>query len=277
MSDTKDGQGNNSADSMNIPRLGEKPKGSAADAVAAAAKAAGKPREPATTQAPATGPTTLASLNQSSAPAPAPTPGEAFPATEEQEQAQAHVAEVAALNKLSDNDLIAEMNRRHAINNPANIRREREMHATNKPVKLTIPNIGDSIRDDMERPDLHLEPVDTINFESKAAALKFNEELLLIKIHGTNEKGAVNPVSLYVNGRGVHIWRDQPTWVKRKYVERLMRAKPEVLETQVTTKGNDMVNNVTRHSSLKYPFSILEDKNQSKGRAWEEKLLAEAQ
>jgi hypothetical protein len=83
-------------------------------------------------------------------------------------------------------------------------------------------------------------------------------------------------VVLGINGRQVPILRGQDTWVRRCYVELLLRAKPEAIKTRLTRNGEgDVKNHIDKTRSLKYPFQIVADKN-PRGMAWARKIRSEA-
>lgn len=162
-----------------------------------------------------------------------------------------------------------------ALHHPAVIRQERYQEAQTPPLSLEMPVSGSL--DQMRRPDHRIEPVpDMSRFQDHAAEMAFLEEPVIVRIHETNEPGAENPVVLGVNGRQVAIVRGQETIVRRKYVEQLLRAKPENLQTRVVRTGDgDVKNVIDKTRALKYPFSILRDDN-PRGRAWEARIRAEA-
>jgi hypothetical protein len=130
----------------------------------------------------------------------------------------------------------------------------------------------------MLRPDKRQEQVDievAPNMDH-AAMMAFLNEMVCINIAETAEEGAENPVVLGVNGRQVAILRGQDTWVRRCYVELALRAKPEAIKTRLTRNGEgDVKNHIDKTRSLKYPFSIIQDRN-PRGLAWARKVRAEA-
>jgi hypothetical protein len=130
----------------------------------------------------------------------------------------------------------------------------------------------------MLRPDQRAEQVDidVIRDMDHAAMMMFLEEPVTVNIAETNEEGAENPVVLHVNGRAVAVLRGQDTTIRRKYVELMLRAKPEGIKTRMTRDGNgDVKNHIDKTRSLKYPFSIIRDQN-PRGLAWARKVRSEA-
>lgn len=125
------------------------------------------------------------------------------------------------------------------------------------------------------RSDLYIEPVAPALFNDIAAELAFLEEYVIIEIHETMDPQAELVIHLAINGRSVYLARGRHEIVKRKYVEQLLRAKPQTVKTQVA-KGNDgdYVNRTIKSAAMKYPFAIVRDDN-PKGRAWMKKILQE--
>ena len=125
------------------------------------------------------------------------------------------------------------------------------------------------------RPNVVETQRDVVNFNKKADALAFNEEKVVIFLHETTDPNADQRVFLSVNGRGVWLNRGQNYRIRRKYVERLARAKPEGIQT---VSARDADGNHTTHirksRALLYPFSVMEDKN-PKGSAWLREIMAQ--
>jgi hypothetical protein len=161
-----------------------------------------------------------------------------------------------------------------ARDNPVMRRSDRDQFSEVPTMELEMPTDGDL--DKMRRPDQRVEGVDidVIRDMDHAAQLAFLEEYVVINIHDTNEKGAENPVPLWVNGRSVAIPRGADMAVKRKYVELLLRAKPEAINTRITRDGEPR-NHIDKSRQLKYPFSIVLDRN-PRGPAWARKIRSEA-
>lgn len=98
--------------------------------------------------------------------------------------------------------------------------------------------------------------------------LAFMEETLTIQLSPSSEKNAPNVVSASVNGVTIWIEVGEPTEVKRKFVEVLARCKSDAIDTVVKTMQNgDSVNQFTRSTSNKHPFSVLHDPS-SRGYEW---------
>jgi hypothetical protein len=117
-------------------------------------------------------------------------------------------------------------------------------------------------------------------FSDKAAQLAFNEEFLTIQLHGTTDPNAEPMVFLAVNGVGAGpngipwLPRDVAITIKRKYVERLCRARPIAYgNVEKTNEQGERYIDYPKTSALKYPFSVIEDKN-PKGGKWLSDLLS---
>lgn len=173
-------------------------------------------------------------------------------------------------------DLQAKLRNSQAMHRPVIARHDQEQEAEVPRMSVEIPGLHQSL-DSMRRPDQMVEPVtDLINFESHAAHLAFLEELLIINVAETADPNMENPVVLGINGRNVAIWRGQDTIVKRKYVEMLLRAKPETIRTRQERNGEgDVKNHIDKMRALKYPFSIVREDN-PRGKAWARKIRSEA-
>lgn len=141
--------------------------------------------------------------------------------------------------------------------------------------------IADGVIED-DAPDIEIES-NIYDAKERAAALAFNEEPVTIIIsQDNNPQNNPEPyVYLSVNGRGAGpngvpwVPRGVEITVKRMYVERLARARPssyDSVERQNAQGEKEVV--YPRTSALKYPFSVIEDKN-PKGARWLSALLSE--
>jgi hypothetical protein len=164
---------------------------------------------------------------------------------------------------------------RHAAHNPAILRHAQEMESTAPKQSVSLADLQKEM-DRKDRSDLVLEPVsDLYRWKDKAEELAFLEELVIINIFNDASPDAENPVQLGINGRMVIVWRGDPTVIRRKYVEQLLRAKPQRVTTRLDRSNPDNVKNFAdKTSSLKYPFEIVQDDN-PRGRAWAKKILSE--
>ena len=105
--------------------------------------------------------------------------------------------------------------------------------------------------------------------------LAFMEEPVTIRLERSNEKFAPELVDVYVNGRVEWIPVGRPYTVARKYVEVLLRAKADNVQTIAGKVGDENPENrITRFTSSKYPFSVIQD-NSPRGAAWMTRIQAE--
>lgn len=136
---------------------------------------------------------------------------------------------------------------------------------------VDIPNAG-SVRD-LDLGEKGIEIVDGPSLGEYAAELAFMEEPVEIILHESTDQNAEPIVDLYCNGTPQRIVRGEPQTVKRKYVQILADARQTALTTVTRLDGGNVVNRISKHSALRYPFSIQADRNPN-GRAWIKKVLA---
>lgn len=136
---------------------------------------------------------------------------------------------------------------------------------------VNMSTIGEAA---LARPDI--EVVDGPEWKDRAAELAFMEERVDVVVHESSDKQAEPIVEVWVNGRAQRFIRGQVQTVKRKFVERLARAKPAHYrnEEYIDAEGGKAVRWPKGHT-LAYPFAVVRDEN-PKGPAWLRKVLAEA-
>jgi hypothetical protein len=118
--------------------------------------------------------------------------------------------------------------------------------------------------------------------------LAFNEEPVTIRLEPSGEKFASPWVACWVNGKGAEVfmngkwveWGYLPVakqlTIKLKYVEVLLRAKRDSVQTNVIERDNeDPRNLVERSTSSVAMFSIIEDRN-PRGAEWATELRRRA-
>lgn len=117
--------------------------------------------------------------------------------------------------------------------------------------------------------------VDGPEWKNKAAILAFMEEPVTILIYESMDRNAGDWCEFSNDGRRVIIQRGVPTTIKRKFLEVIARCKQTGIG-QRAIRGDYGVEGYEypEHTSLKYPFQLIEDKN-PKGAAWLKKILAE--
>lgn len=136
-----------------------------------------------------------------------------------------------------------------------------------------IPNTGHIDRENFRD---EFETVDTPTWKDTAKLAAFMEQEVLIVISDTELPNAEQVIQLAVQGKNQFVFRSKPTWVKRKYLEVLARARPEAISTQeFTDASGNRATRIHKTSGQKYPFRILEDKNPD-GYRWLECILKEA-
>ena len=129
----------------------------------------------------------------------------------------------------------------------------------------------------IDRPDLEVQKIDGPNAMAYADELAFMEEPVEIMVAESTDRNAENPIFVSCNGRNQFFIRGQVQTVKRKFVEILARAKQTDVQTKVIqhSAGDEPINRILKHSSLKYPFQVIRDSN-PKGIEWLKRTLAEA-
>lgn len=114
--------------------------------------------------------------------------------------------------------------------------------------------------------------------------LAFNEEPVTIRLEPSTDKNASMWFPVWVNGKGAEVLIND-RWIefghlpvgvvlviKRKYVESILRAKVDVVSTEVIERnGENPQNKVKRFTSSVHSFSVLRDKNPL-GVAWLEEV-----
>ena len=111
-------------------------------------------------------------------------------------------------------------------------------------------------------------PGDNVEFEA------FMHEPMTVLVHESTDENDVDLVQVMVNGNVAFFQRGQPTITKRYFVERLARAKRTSYSQNLDERLGEAMNNLKPRHALKYPFSVIEDKN-PKGGAWLRQILAE--
>ena len=147
-------------------------------------------------------------------------------------------------------------------------------------------------RNQVDTPNEYLGKEDTLSIDSIGSGEKQNElidkvvpgdnialeafmhEPVTIMIHESTDENDVDLVQVWVNGMPSIFQRGQPTVAKRYVVERLARAKRTSYTQNIDERLGESMNNLKPRHALKYPFSVIEDKN-PKGSAWLRQILAE--
>lgn len=107
----------------------------------------------------------------------------------------------------------------------------------------------------------------------EAEELLFNEEMVDVMLHESTDPNAENPVFTSCNGTPQYFFRGEVQTVRRKYVAILASVKEHGITTpEYTAQDGSRAMSIRRTSSLKYPFSIISDKN-PRGPAWLKSLI----
>lgn len=153
-----------------------------------------------------------------------------------------------------------------------------EFNARQTEFTARVESRGDNLGND--RPFIFIEegpPLDAVmdkDLGEVAAQEAFMNEIVTILVHETTDINAEAVQTLNCNGFNQPVVRGVPTPLRRMFVEILAHCKA----TTITQKPNpyelDRPHEI-RHTALKYPFSIIEDKN-PKGRLWLQTLMQQA-
>jgi hypothetical protein len=164
-------------------------------------------------------------------------------------------------------------------------RQSKEVHTSDMGVGQQ-PTVDLDARLENPEPET-IEPVQGFLSKNYAEDLAFNEQPVKIRLEPSSEKFAPRVADGWVNGVGIEVLMNgkwvalgyipvgQVVVTKRKYVEVLARAKHDSVTTQVVeTPGEDPRNYAHRFTSVKYPFSVIEDRSPN-GSDWLQRLIAE--
>lgn len=107
------------------------------------------------------------------------------------------------------------------------------------------------------------------------AQLAFMEEKVVVMVLDTTDVNAEPMPAVYVNGVAQFFPRGQEVTCKRKFVEGLVRSKPEAISASVTERNSENpTNRILRRAAEKYPFQVLRDDN-PRGHSWLQALRTE--
>lgn len=177
----------------------------------------------------------------------------------------------------------------NAIDRPVITRGKREIHTGDMQVPQK-PSVNlDTFDEDArkEHSTVILEATADNNFLEQLA---YAEQPVTIRVERSSEKNAPRFADCYVNGRGAELlhqgkWQSVG-WIpcgvvvttKRKYVEVLMRSRPDDCETDVIMhEGQDPFNKLNFTTRQKFPISIIEDKHpiDPSGYEWASRIMSE--
>lgn len=152
------------------------------------------------------------------------------------------------------------------------MRGKREVHTNDMEVgqrpPLIVPDTNPLVRDPEEIVVAGTQ-MNTDIFDE----LAFNEEYLTILIQRSSEKYAPKMVMAGVNGRNEWYPTNEPVRIKRKFVEVLVRSKPDSIRAfEIPIEGENPENKIERTSHSAHPISVMHDPN-PKGYEWLRNLM----
>ena len=118
-------------------------------------------------------------------------------------------------------------------------------------------------------PEVILNPVTLKDAELEA----FMNEPVMVTVQSSGKDNEAPYVQVAVNGVMQMFRRDVPIVVKRKYVERLARAKETGYDQDLDERKGEAVNVLQQVKSMRYPFIVNRDDN-PRGSAWLRAILA---
>ena len=120
-----------------------------------------------------------------------------------------------------------------------------------------------------------LTDVSSPEFRTKLNMLEFNKEPVTIMAHSTSDSQADARFDVSVNGHSFVFVPGEQQTVPRYIAEQLCRAKPVHYENQQYTLADGSLGfRYPTRKGLRYPFSVIEDRNPS-GPAWLKNILAQ--
>jgi hypothetical protein len=97
--------------------------------------------------------------------------------------------------------------------------------------------------------------------------LTFMEEKVQIVLHPVNDgQNTTRLVSVGNNGVKQYIMAGTPQWIKRKFVAQLIKARPDIIYHQSDDPSAERLNMLTRQSTSRYNFDVVEDS--ARGKTW---------
>lgn len=117
-----------------------------------------------------------------------------------------------------------------------------------------------------------IDPITSVTEDELKSELFLNEPVTIM-IHDSVSENDLKIVTPSVNSINQPIQRGVHTIVKRKYVEALANGKQIRYTQRSDPREPDKIENVP-HTSLSYPFSVIEDKNPI-GAIWLRNLLSQ--
>ena len=122
-------------------------------------------------------------------------------------------------------------------------------------------------------PDFSAEIIDTPVTLKDAELEAFMNEPVMVTVLSGGRDNEAQFVQVSVNGVIQMFRRNCPIVVKRKFVERLARAKETGYDQELDDRLGERMNAVQPINSLRYPFQVNRDDNRL-GQAWLRSILA---
>ncbi|MFG0598355.1 hypothetical protein ACF8OH_26885 [Delftia sp. WSY_9] len=145
--------------------------------------------------------------------------------------------------------------------------RKNELDATNEYLGATPPMEFGIV------PDFSPEIIDSpVTLKDAELEAFMNEPVMVTVLSGGRDNEAPF-VQVSVNGVIQMFRRNRPIVVKRKFVERLARAKETGYDQELDDRLGERMNVVQPINSLRYPFQVNRDDNRL-GQAWLRSILA---
>lgn len=156
---------------------------------------------------------------------------------------------------------------------------QKEIHSSDLPIEQKK-----SISDDPSKYEGDIVVVDKMPTTDQAKELAFMEEPVTVRLEPSAEKNAATTFPVWVNGKPAEVFQNgrwmelgylpigMPFTTKRKYLEVIVRAKIDKIDTEVKDKDSETPNNVIKRFTIAASaFSVLEDKN-PRGASWLQEL-----
>ena len=102
----------------------------------------------------------------------------------------------------------------------------------------------------------------------------FMEQPVRIRVHEAQQEGALDVITVTVNGINQNIIRGQDLDVKRKYIEALARCRTTTYEQRVQNPAEPSNIQMVPKTVLSYPFAVINDPH-PKGKVWLDQILAQ--
>lgn len=146
------------------------------------------------------------------------------------------------------------------------LRQHVDVEGTKTLPDVKIPVTGNVSREDFKVDEIETDSLRVGDFNAHAEQLRFNEEPVTIFLHETTNPNEEQYVFCAVNCEypipGIPwLKRGQQYTIARKFVANLATARVTSYTQPFSRETNDRANYMRPHSAVRYPFSVIEDKN----------------